>query len=163
MQLSPVNPEFADMSHILEKGIPVNPQNSQNGQRDQGYNHHHDSNHPRHWNPGKFRVSHYQQENTGFDCVPGLHHPAKQLSGIRVVGWDRVDVFYLFFFHLLTAHHCVKINIGQPAVLCHVIRRTKDYAAASFTMDPHLFPIFRVSGKNQDMIHRYRSGNRQES
>ena len=116
------------MSQILKEGISVNSHNSHHCQRKQCDCHYHDPDGRGHGNPHQLRVPYKNYQKNRFDSIACLHHAAEEFTGIRVVGWDRINVTVFLFFHTVRLFFLIRINgnikhiIGRNELLRHIIR-----------------------------------------
>ena len=91
--------ERDDMSQILQERITVDSHKGYHCQREQGHRHDNDTDRRGHRDPHQLRIAKQHYQENSFDGIACLHHAAEELTGIRVIGWNRVDVAVFLFFH----------------------------------------------------------------
>ena len=87
------------MPHILDEGISIDSHYRKHSQRNECYGHYHDAYGSGHRDPHQFRIAYKRDQEDCLDGISGFHHATEQLTGVRVIGRNCVDIAVFFFFH----------------------------------------------------------------
>lgn len=95
-----MEPESEYMAQVLEQGISVDAHEGHHCQRQKGHRHNNDPHGSIHGNEHQLRISHQRYQNPCLNSISGFHHTSEQLTGVGVIGRNRIDIGIFPFFHM---------------------------------------------------------------